>query len=410
MYYEFNNIFFVKDYLNIEPIYEFMKDNNLLCNYVGFATCNKGIITTDNRCISIKKNTNNIENQIIDNRKNNLVQEIIVYYNNNILSISKAYNNINTLILMLEICDIRIYNNDLKYNDHIYGVDKVVTSFYFTTIYPKDIILSNIIELENVNDGCNYYLVKYLLNKCKIQRIALYSTFKMDKKLWPTHIDEIYIDYTFNQKVDSKLLPDSYTKLELNKSQSLISIDFPSTLKKLHLGDKYKYPYTSISNIEELYIGNAFYHKIEACYIENLKVLHLGNSFNKNIFFSSLEKLEELRLGDSFNMGLELPNSLKKLYIGFDFDQELLFLPDSLEELVIGNMFNSNIILPANIKKVIFGNRFNKKLTIPLSLTYLKVGRAFAKSCNYIKQACSIYIKHEMQKIIFKGDNITFFI
>lgn len=411
MHYEFNNIFLVKDYLKIKPICEFMEENNLLFNYVGFATCDKGTLTTDNRCICIKDNTNNIENQIIDNRKRNLIQEIIVYYYSYILSISKAYKNINTLLTMLEIDKISIYNSGLKYNDRSYGINRIINTFYFTTIYPKDIIIGNIIELENLSDENHYLLAKYLLSVCKIQRVGLYSTFKMDKELWPAHIDEIYIDYSFNKKVDSKLLPDSYNKLELNKCQSLISIDFPSTLKKLYLGNKYKYPYTNVSNVEELYIGNAFYHKIEAFYIKNLKVLHLGNSFNKQLYFKSLEKLEELYLGDSFNRSLDwLPISLKRLHIGYEFDQELLYLPDFLEELVIGDMFNCNVILPTNIKKVCFGNRFNKNLIIPPLLTCLKVGRAFTNNCNYIQQPCSIYIKHQMQKLIFKGNNITFFI
>lgn len=126
--------YFIEKNINADII-DFVKENGLDINYIGFAFSSNSIVTTnikrrhDNgyRLITIKQEET--ENKILDNRKysiNSFIQ-IRVQYNNTVIEISKQYDSIDLLKSHL-ITPFSYYNNlkptfkqilnAVKYRDH----------------------------------------------------------------------------------------------------------------------------------------------------------------------------------------------------------------------------------------------------------------------------------------------------
>lgn len=92
-----------------------------------------------------------------------------------------------------------------------------------------------------------------------------------------------------------------------------------------------------------------------------IKHLILGADFNQKLILSSSSSIEFLHFGDAFNKPIFLPNSLKTLEFGGDFNQPIS-LPPQLHTLKFGNSFNHPIILPASITYLSFGAMFMQDL------------------------------------------------
>lgn len=186
--------------------------------------------------------------------------------------------------------------------------------------------------------------------------------------------DENY-DIIFN-KLDDEIelvLPDDFNE-PLNENS------FPENLTSLVFG---KY-YNQVLTKETL--------------PKNLKYLVLGDSFNKKINPNDLpDTLISLTLGKYFNQYLEvgsLPKSLLYLKIGEKFNKDILekVLPDGLITLEFDKFscFQKKIkknILPNSIKKLVFGDEFNQKIKpnrLPAELKYFILGREYFHDLNNV--------------------------
>jgi hypothetical protein len=119
---------------------------------------------------------------------------------------------------------------------------------------------------------------------------------------------------------------------------------------------------------------------IKYCNLPNcLKYIEFGEEFNQPI--NNLPNcLKYLELGHDFNQPINnLPNTLTYLVFGDSFNQLIGNLPNSLTHLNVGFTFNKQILnLPKNIKHLELGYQFNQPIDyLPNSLTHLKVGFLF---------------------------------
>jgi hypothetical protein len=126
----------------------------------------------------------------------------------------------------------------------------------------------------------------------------------------------------------------------------------------------------------------------------NITYIKLGEDFNQHIdnqqISFSFEKKEFTNRKNKFWLikYSYLPNSLTRLELGFDFDQPINNLPNSLNHLLFsfGSHFNQQInYLPSNLKYLVFNAQsfFNQPINyLPNNLRYLILGNAFNQRIN----------------------------
>lgn len=99
--------------------------------------------------------------------------------------------------------------------------------------------------------------------------------------------------------------------------------------------------------------------------------IKLHDDFNKPITLRQLpESLEELVLGNSYNQPFikgALPDSLKFLTFGDEFNQfiDVVTLPPNLKKITFGSKFNQRLVkgmFPNSVEEIIFGRDFNQSL------------------------------------------------
>jgi len=124
--------------------------------------------------------------------------------------------------------------------------------------------------------------------------------------------------------------------------------------------------------------------------IAKIKHLYLDNENGPNFYFFSqlFPSLESLRLRDDFDQPINkgmLPRTLRRIEFGleFNFHQEIV-LPESLEELILGDDFNQSMVLPRSLTKLKYGNQFDnsfhlehEKSMLPENLSDLELGMYF---------------------------------
>lgn len=83
-----------------------------------------------------------------------------------------------------------------------------------------------------------------------------------------------------------------------------------------------------------------------------------------------------------------LPTTLKRFWIGSNFNCKLPLLPNNLEELYLNDNFNQEIELPSKLKELVLGIKFNQPLILPDSLTFLELNGRF---CQELKLSSSLH-------------------
>jgi len=96
------------------------------------------------------------------------------------------------------------------------------------------------------------------------------------------------------------------------------------------------------------------------------KYIKISNKFMGTIKSGDIpENVKGIVFGSNFNQTISknnLPKNLKILICGFKFDKDLVNLPESLEELIVGNEFSSLIRNVDNLKKLTIKSNYNKRL------------------------------------------------
>ena len=106
---------------------------------------------------------------------------------------------------------------------------------------------------------------------------------------------------------------------------------------------------------------------------DSLKSLYLGNDYNQPLL-QLPNSLKSLYLGWYYDQPLpQLPNSLKSLYLGWNYDQPLPQLPHSLKSFCLGYSYDQALPqLPNSLKSLYLGSHYDQPLPqLPNSLKRL---------------------------------------
>ena len=206
--------------------------------------------------------------------------------------------------------------------------------------------LKTIYRYDEVTDECCYHIPHVYSVDFKLVNKDL-------RLLLPYTVNEINLDYRFNQPLDG--------------------VVFPSSLQKLKLGGWFDQPLIPgiFSSLNVIIFSHNFNQTLPInIFPSSLQEITFGALFNKpllpGVFPSSLQ---EIRFGRKFNRPLVpgvFPDSLKKITFDEKFNQPLLpgVLPPCLQEITFGWDFNQpleNPILPPSLQKItLFGNNPNR--------------------------------------------------
>ncbi|EFA84253.1 hypothetical protein PPL_03330 [Heterostelium album PN500] len=160
----------------------------------------------------------------------------------------------------------------------------------------------------------------------------------------------------FNQTIESGVIPQSVEFIEFGYdfNRALDTVGLPHNLKTLVLGKSFNQlikPGSLPSSLESLTFGESFNQPLQQGVLPaGLKYLSLGFSFNRNVeqtlsLFSnspSPSSLETLKFGNHFNQPLAdgvIPKSVKHLELGWNYNNEQLVIPDTVESIYINGSY-----------------------------------------------------------------------
>ena len=209
-----------------------------------------------------------------------------------------------------------------------------------------------------------------------------------------------YANIADRDAVDMSNLPDNLKKIIIKDLDNISFNKLPEKLQVLCLKNNFNSHLDDLldtKHLTTLILGNEFNQPI-SYYPETLQILHFGNNFNQQL--ENLPyALQEIKVGLNYKQSLDaLPLNLKRIYINsenfnddFDFSKytkltklafgkycphnqklNLLNLPANIEYIKFGWNFNQEINnLPDSVEQIVFSNycRFNKKITrLPKSI------------------------------------------
>ena len=120
-----------------------------------------------------------------------------------------------------------------------------------------------------------------------------------------------------------------------------------------------------LPNLQYLNLGNRFYLSIDDRIPDSVETLIIGDLFDCSINLLKMG-IKKLELGKNFNKPLDqLPRSLKQLKLGKTFNLPIDKLPNGLTHLIFNceSVFNHYLVnLPSNLKCIKLGCRFNTSI------------------------------------------------
>ena len=179
------------------------------------------------------------------------------------------------------------------------------------------------------------------------------------------------------------------------------ALDNLNNLTKLTFGRSFNHPFSvllgDLNNLTQLTFGEYFNHPVTGVLdnLKNLTQLTFGHSFNQpiSVLLGDLNNLTMLTLGYCFNQELNIPLNIKILKL--DCNNKIIDnLPNSIEELYLGEYFDSELNnLPNSIKIISFekDSEYNRKLdNLPKSLSKLYLPEKYNKKIMNINEKCVI--------------------
>ena len=136
------------------------------------------------------------------------------------------------------------------------------------------------------------------------------------------------------------------------------------------------------NNLKKIFIGYHFNKSINLDSNTNLTQLTFGSNFNQIVNLNSNTNLTQLTFGENFNQIVDLPNTIINLQLNCNNKYLIDNLPNSIEEIIIGSNFELELNnLPNSIKKIIFkNNHYDKELnSLPNSIEYLALPSYYNK-------------------------------
>jgi hypothetical protein len=191
-------------------------------------------------------------------------------------------------------------------------------------------------------------------------------------KLIFSDYDDVYICIKTNNKFDSKY-SDKYLESKFNQI-----IDLPPNLTYLSFGNYFNQKVDLPQNLVHINFGWSFNQVVELP--PNLVYINFGDKFNQEVNLPP--NLTHLTIGYCFNQKVDLPLDIKYLKINCNNKNIIDYLPDSIEELVLGLDFDLELNnLPQSIKKIIFNSyTYNKELNcLPSNIEYIELPKNYDK-------------------------------
>jgi hypothetical protein len=202
-------------------------------------------------------------------------------------------------------------------------------------------------------------MVDYITNKDTIIFSPYYNE-TIAKGLLEKYNNVIFSDYELNED-----LFDAYENLDFKGLKLIYSgfnkkVELPPNLTHLTFGWYFDIKVELPSNLTHLTFGDEFTQKVELP--PNLTHLTFGWNFNQKVELP--ENLTHLTFGDCFNQKVDLPLNLKYLKLENDKAHNLDYLPEGIEELVLGYSFNDNTLcnLPNSLKVIKLSKEYNGNL------------------------------------------------
>ncbi|KAN0039200.1 hypothetical protein ACTA71_001394 [Dictyostelium dimigraforme] len=309
----------------------------------------------------------------------------------------------------IETIEFDGYDLPLEKGDLPSSVTSLSFGYGFNQSLAGNWLPPNIKSLKFSNDGFNQpieeierYLPKSLTcldlpkgyngHGLKIFNQDYFDYLEFKKNLANGKIESQSINYTFNQPIEKKVLPNSLTTLSFGDefNQPIEKEVLPNSLTTLSFGFYFNQPIkkgTLPNSLKTLSFGNSFNQSIEKCVLpNNLTTLSFGDYFEQSIKKGALpNNLKSLSFGWYFNQPIEkgdLPNNLTTLSFGDSFGHPIKkeFFTNKLTTLELGGCFDEPIekgYLPNSLTSLSFGSNFNqtlKKCVLPNSLTTLSFG------------------------------------
>jgi hypothetical protein len=131
---------------------------------------------------------------------------------------------------------------------------------------------------------------------------------------------------------------------------------------------------------------------------ENLQVLKYPSNYNLILIDKIPQNIIRLFLSNKFNQSVDKllnpnfgtsnprpPTKITHLIFGQEFNQHVLYLPDTLTNIYFGNKFNKPVNnLPNSIQVISFGNYFNLSISnLPKNLIEITFGPEFNQIVNF---------------------------
>lgn len=162
--------------------------------------------------------------------------------------------------------------------------------------------------------------------------------------------------------------------------------------------NKYHYGNNAISNGNKIFLEN---------YLKKDKIKKCKSMYYQSELFilDIPENIQYIQYTRNKNICEYLPDTLKHLYLGGEFDHPINKLPSQLKILQLSGYFNQDVNnLPQGLEKIIFGNYFNKSVDLlPESLIYVEFGHNFNQDISNLPIGIKIIkIKYTYKKIQLK--------
>lgn len=231
-----------------------------------------------------------------------------------------------------------------------------------------------------------------------------------------------FCDFNYSSKFnfDINYLPDCLDMIILSsKFSSYINLDNLTKLKYLIFGYEYnrQTKFNNTNNLTHLGFGYLFNFPLEIEHLENLTHLKLSENYNQAIKFP--DNLIYLYIGYEFNIDINIPYSIKIIHTNSNNYSIIDYLPNTIEEIIIGIDFDIELNnLPNQIKKIQFEytSDYSKKLVnLPDSIEYIEIGywTNFIEITNIpknlkkikCKKNCIIDIKYNKFNVKYEIEN-----
>lgn len=291
-----NNHFSLEYYIlstKLPNFLDYAKEEKIDINYICFISDINEIdyiITTDYRLITIKSFDNIIENSIIDSKRHgSFYVEYTINYENIVVYITKPHINPNDLFIKLDKTNPLFLTNKL--------VCKVRTQ----------VAQNNIVDL-----GKHVFSKDININSICISKI-IFSSSDVLSIFGDRVFDSICFSKYFNEKI--YILPNAYTIIFNSQFNTLLKPRIiPKITKKIVLGVYYNHC-IKFDNIEELVLGNNYNLPLQPNSLPNLKKLVCGAEYDQPFTPNIFPKLETLILGNNYRRALNLPATIKCIYV-----------------------------------------------------------------------------------------------